>query len=174
MLTAADALFATAQAPDTVSTDAIATAAGVGKGTLFRAFGSRDGLLDALWERNLTDLRAQVEAGEAAFDPEAPARDRIIALLDGILACKLRNWHLIRARETNSAGIRRSAHYRWMHGVLRDLIEKVTPAIANAGYVAHVLLGAIYIDLIEELLAGGQTPEDIRSAQAAFITSVLG
>jgi AcrR family transcriptional regulator len=174
MLTAADALFASAQAPDTVSTDAIASAAGVGKGTLFRAFGSRDGILDALWERNLTALRAQVEAGEAAFDPEAPARDQIIAFLDALLAFKLRNWHLIRARETNSAGIRRSANYRWMHGVLRAQIEQVTPAIENAGYVAHVLLGAIYIDLIEELLAGGQSAEDISSAQAALVTSVLG
>jgi AcrR family transcriptional regulator len=47
MLVAADALFAGGDSLQTVSMDDIAAAAGVGKGTLFRAFGSRDGLLDA-------------------------------------------------------------------------------------------------------------------------------
>ena len=43
--------------------DAIAAAAGVGKATLFRAFGSRDGLLDALWAMKLSCLRKAVAEG---------------------------------------------------------------------------------------------------------------
>ena len=49
MPAAADALFADTDAPHTVSVDDIAAAVGIGKETLFRAFGSRDNLLDNLF-----------------------------------------------------------------------------------------------------------------------------
>ena len=56
--------------------DAIAAAAGVGKGTLIRAFGSRDGLLEELWTAKLTALREAVEGGEAPLGPGARSRER--------------------------------------------------------------------------------------------------
>jgi len=40
-------------------------AAGVGKGTLFRAFGRRGGLLDALWATKIAVLRNEVESGSS-------------------------------------------------------------------------------------------------------------
>ena len=51
VLAAADELFTTAAEPARLSMDDVAGAAGVGKGTLFRAFGSRAGLVQALWQR---------------------------------------------------------------------------------------------------------------------------
>ncbi|MGW2043465.1 helix-turn-helix domain-containing protein, partial [Streptomyces virginiae] len=48
VLAAADALFATSSSPHSVSMDDIAAAAGVGKGTLFRRFGDRAGLIAAV------------------------------------------------------------------------------------------------------------------------------
>ena len=68
MLAAADALFARAEAPEAVSMDDVAAAVGVGKGTLFRAFGSRDGLLDAL-SAALAHAIAALEAGTTRFRP---------------------------------------------------------------------------------------------------------
>jgi AcrR family transcriptional regulator len=173
VLAAADALFADADAPHTVSMDAIAAAAGVGKGTLFRAFGSRDGLLDALWAAKLTALREAVEGGEAPLGPGAPSRERIIAFLDALLTFKLENRHLIRAREVASAGLRQSEHYRWMQGLLQNLIEDAAPEADDAGYAAHVLLAALHIDLVEELLATGRSPQAIRRAQAALARAVM-
>ena len=175
MLAAADALFADADAPHTVSMDAIAAAAGVGKGTLFRAFGSRDGLLDALWAAKLTSLREAVEGGEAPLGPGAPSRERVVAFLDALLTFKLENRHLIRAREVASAGLRQSEHYRWMQGLLQNLIENAAPGATadDAGYAAHVLLAALHIDLVEELLATGRSPEAIRRAQAALARAVM-
>lgn len=41
-----------ARGPDTVTMDEIATAAGVGKGTLFRRFGSRSGLMIVLLDED--------------------------------------------------------------------------------------------------------------------------
>jgi AcrR family transcriptional regulator len=173
VLAAADALFADADSPHTVSMDAIAAAAGVGKGTLFRAFGNREGLLDALWLAKLAALRAAVEQGEPPLGPGAPAAERIVAFLDAVLSFKLDNRHLIRAREA-SAGLRQSEHYRWMYGLLRRLVDEAAPQTEDAGYAAHALLSALHIDLVEELLASGRSPQDIRGAQAAFTRAVIG
>ncbi|MFT4511204.1 transposase DNA-binding-containing protein [Caballeronia sp. 15711] len=163
VLAAAAVLFGDADSPRTVTMEAIATAAGVGKGTLFRAFGSRDGLLDALWAAGLGDVRAVVEKSEPPFGPEAPTRDRVIAFLDALLTLKLENRHLIRACEVAPTGLRQTNHYRWKHDLLQRMIEDAAPgAVADdAGYVAHVLLTALHIDLVDELLAAGRSPDAI-------------
>ena len=154
--------------------DAIAAAAGVGKGTLFRAFGSRDGLLDTLWAAKLAALREAVTGGEPPLGPGAVPRERAVAFLDGLLSFKLENRHLIRAREI-APRLLQSDHYRWMHGLLKRLIEDAAPpaAAAEAGYAAHVLLAALHIDLIEELLAGGMSLQAIRNAQTAHVKAVI-
>jgi AcrR family transcriptional regulator len=175
VLAAAEALFADADTPRSVTMDAVATAAGVGKGTLFRAFGSRDGLLDALSDAKFTPVRQAVEGREPPLGSEAPSRERIIAFLDAVLTFKLHNRHLIRAREVASTGTLRTERYRWMQDTLRSLIAEAMPGATagDAGYAAHVLLGAIHIDLVEELLASGRTPEQIRRSQAALAQAVV-
>jgi AcrR family transcriptional regulator len=185
MLAAADALFADGtlstgeDALAAVSMDDIAAAAGVGKGTLFRAFGSRDGLLDALFAERMARLRAAVEEGAPPLGPQAPPRERLLAVLGAILAFKLENAPLIRAREIASSGVPQSGQYRWMHRTLRDLIEHARSggrgsSDLDAGYGAHVLLNALRPDLIDELLASGSTPDEIASAQAALARRILG
>src|ERR1700754_824122 len=64
---------------DAVTTDDIATAAGVGKGTLFRRFGSRAGLMIVLLDE---DEKAQQEAmlfGPPPLGPGAPPLERLLA-----------------------------------------------------------------------------------------------
>ncbi|RDH79460.1 TetR/AcrR family transcriptional regulator [Mycolicibacterium moriokaense] len=64
---------------DAVSMDDIAAAAGVGKGTLFRRFGSRAGLMMVLLDE---DERANQEAflfGPPPLGPDAPPLDRLLA-----------------------------------------------------------------------------------------------
>src|SRR6195256_73663 len=65
--------------PDAVTMDEIATAAGVGKGTLFRRFGSRAGLMMVLLDE---DERASQQAflfGPPPLGPDAPPMDRLVA-----------------------------------------------------------------------------------------------
>ena len=70
MLVAADELFATTAAPARLSMDdAAAAAAGVGKDTLFRAFGSRAALIQALWELRTEPLRRAIESGPLPLGP---------------------------------------------------------------------------------------------------------
>jgi AcrR family transcriptional regulator len=62
-----------------VSTDDIAAAAGVGKGTLFRRFGSRAGLMVVLLDE---DEKAQQQAflfGPPPLGPGAPPQERLLA-----------------------------------------------------------------------------------------------
>ena len=64
---------------DAVSMDDIAAAAGVGKGTLFRRFGSRAGLMMVLLDE---DERANQQAflfGPAPLGPDAPPLERLLA-----------------------------------------------------------------------------------------------
>ena len=64
---------------DAVSTDDIASAAGVGKGTLFRRFGSRAGLMIVLLDE---DEKVQQQAflfGPPPLGPGAPPLDRLLA-----------------------------------------------------------------------------------------------
>ncbi|MEU3183018.1 helix-turn-helix domain-containing protein [Streptomyces sp. NPDC006923] len=174
MLAAADGLFAGADVSG-VSVDDIAAAAHVGKGTIFRLFGSRDGLLDALWATKAQDLRDQVENGPPPLGPGAPARERAVAFLDAVLTFKLDNRNLLRAREVATAGLLQSEQYRWMRDLLARTATEAMPTLTteDAEYLAHVLLATVHITLIDELLASGQTPSAIRRVQRAHVLAVL-
>jgi len=71
VLAAAEELFAAAAAPARLSMDDVATAAGVGKGTLFRAFGSRVALIQALWHfgLSLSVTRSRADRRRSARGP---------------------------------------------------------------------------------------------------------
>jgi AcrR family transcriptional regulator len=78
LIDAARNLVATRGA-DAVTMDDVAAAAGVGKGTLFRRFGSRSGLMMELLDE---DERASQQAflfGPPPLGPDAPPLDRLVA-----------------------------------------------------------------------------------------------
>jgi hypothetical protein len=86
------------------------------------------------------------------------------------------NRQLIRAREVSRSGTpAQGGTYRWLHGMLRGLIEQAAPgpSAVDPGYAAHVLLGALRPDLIDEMLASGDSPEAVRGAQADFVRRIL-
>ena len=69
----------TERGAEAVTTDDIAAAAGVGKGTLFRRFGSRAGLMIVLLDE---DEKAEQQAflfGPPPLGPGAPALERLLA-----------------------------------------------------------------------------------------------
>jgi AcrR family transcriptional regulator len=79
ILCAAARLFEEHDDPDAVTMDAVASAAGVGKGTLFRRFGDRAGLMRSLLNEHEAELQENVIRGEPPLGPGAPALDRLIA-----------------------------------------------------------------------------------------------
>ena len=120
-------------------------------------------------------LREAFEDGPPPLGPSAPPGERLLALLDALLAFKLDNRQLIAARETARAGLPQAGGYRWTHSQLRDLISQAsgTPTV-DPGYAAHALLNVLRTDVIDELLAAGETPESIGSAQAALAQRIVG
>jgi len=67
------------QGPDAVSMDDIAAAAGVGKGTLFRRFGSRAGLMMVLLDEDERDLQEAILFGPPPLGPGAAPLERLLA-----------------------------------------------------------------------------------------------
>jgi len=62
-----------------VTMDAVAHAAGVGKGTVFRRFESREGLMGALLNHSETEWQAAVLSGPPPLGPGAQPLDRLTA-----------------------------------------------------------------------------------------------
>ncbi|WP_030160911.1 TetR/AcrR family transcriptional regulator [Streptomyces sp. NRRL S-244] len=173
VLAAADTLFAASSSPHGVSMDDIAAAAGVGKGTLFRRFGDRAGLIGAVIASRLEPLHQSVrEAQEAAG---SPPRERVVRLLDASLRFKIENRNLMAAAEDAGASSPYQAeHYGWWHGMLRAALDEV-PGVHDADFTAHALLAAIRADLVAHLIDEQKmTPEGLRSALAGYLDNVLG
>src|SRR5262252_1206711 len=75
---------------DGLSMDAVAAAAGVGKGTLFRRFGDKSGLAAALLDHEEQALQEAILFGPAPLGPgqpgeSPPPRDRLRAFVDAYL-----------------------------------------------------------------------------------------
>jgi AcrR family transcriptional regulator len=85
-----------------VSMDAVAEAAGVGKGTIFRRFESRAGLMAALMNHAETQFQQAVMTGPPPLGPGAPARDRLLAFGAARLDLVMGHGELMRARGDRS------------------------------------------------------------------------
>ena len=67
------------QGADTLTMDGLAERAGLGKGTVFRRFGTRAGIFRALLDDAERDFQEQVLSGPPPLGPGAPPLDRLIA-----------------------------------------------------------------------------------------------
>ncbi|MFF0515500.1 TetR/AcrR family transcriptional regulator [Streptomyces sp. NPDC004250] len=174
VLAAADALFARSESPADITMADVASEAGVGKGTLFRAFGDRAGLLRALYEARLEPVREAVEAGPPPLGPAAPPQDRVPALLDAVLCFKLDNRRLALAlEEGGSSSPYQAEHYERWHTLLEALLEQI-PSLTNTAFTAHALLAATRADLVEHLAGEERIPrETLRKQCADFAARVL-
>lgn len=175
VLAAADALFARCESPEDVTMADVAAAAGVGKGTLFRAFGDRTGLIRALYEARLEPIMDAVEAGPPPLGPATPPLQRIPALLDALLCFKLDNRRLALAlEETGNASPYQAEHYERWHSLLQAMLEQI-PGLTDSDFTAHALLASTRADLVEHLAGHECVPRERMQAQlASFTTRVLG
>jgi len=68
-----------ADGADKLTMDALADRAGLGKGTVFRRFGTRAGIFQALLDDDERDFQGQVLSGPPPLGPGASPLDRLIA-----------------------------------------------------------------------------------------------
>src|SRR5579864_3076985 len=67
------------QGADKLTMDGLAGRAGLGKGTVFRRFGTRAGIFHALLDDDERDFQDRVLSGPPPLGPGAPPLDRLIA-----------------------------------------------------------------------------------------------
>jgi AcrR family transcriptional regulator len=154
VLEAAERLFAD-QGVKNVSLDAIAAAAGVGKGTVFRRFGDRAGLAVALLDEREQELQAKILSGPPPLGPGAPAAERLTAFVDAYLELLDRHVELFMDSENASDGARyRIGSYRLWHRHVALLLEEAAPDL-DSSYSAHALLAPLAADLHHALRTEG-------------------
>jgi AcrR family transcriptional regulator len=167
VLSAAAALFRE-HGPDAVSMDAIAAAAGVGKGTLFRRFGDKSGLAAALLDQEERALQEAILFGPAPLGPgkpreSPPSRDRLRAFVDAYLEYLLAHLAVVRMSETASPGARyRIGAYRFWHRHVSLILD----ANADPETDAHTLLAVLGADHVHAVLSEVDADRIRRSALA--------
>lgn len=173
VLEAAERLFAE-QGVKNVSLDAIAAAAGVGKGTVFRRFGDRAGLAVALLDEREVELQGKILSGPPPLGPGAAPVARVTAFLDAYLDLLDRHVELFMDSENASDGARyRIGSYRLWHRHLSILIAEARPEL-DVDYTAHFILAPLAADLHNALRTEGFDLRRMKLSLRGLVTSLLG
>ncbi|WP_211245771.1 TetR/AcrR family transcriptional regulator [Actinomadura oligospora] len=147
-----------------VSLNDVAAAAGVGKGTVFRRFGDRTGLIQAVLEPRVRTLREAVESGPPPLGPGGDPRESLHRYVDALFDFVQANRGLIRALEHRGpdAYYANDASRFWVAELGRRLAA-VHPG-DDAEYLAHAVFTALRADVIDYLRdARAMSPERIRA-----------
>jgi AcrR family transcriptional regulator len=175
ILVAAERLLAE-RGVEHVSLDEVAAAAGVGKGTVFRRFGNRTGLMQALVEQRATAMTEAVAGGPPPLGPGAPPVERLIAFLDATMELATANVALIAAYEHAMTNEERthstrqaSPLYQAWHQHVSDLIAQANPEL-DGELLSHILLGSLHSDLVRHLLLRGESQRLARTLRQLATT----
>jgi AcrR family transcriptional regulator len=129
------------QGAENVTMREVAEAAGVGKGTLFRRFGDRDGLLLALLNEAEAEFQKLYTSGPPPLGPGASAGDRLAAFGCALLERIATDSDLGAALGRQVPYARRNASNtgRAFHGHVSTLLRE-TGVDADHDMLAHALL----------------------------------
>lgn len=132
---------------DAVTMDAVAARAGLGKGTVFRRFESREGLMAAVLDHSETEWQAAVISGPPPLGPGAPPRERLLALGRSRLESTLLHAELIRA--AGHAGSRSYAAYSFTGMHVRYLLGELG-VTGDVPLLATALLAPLELAVVEQ------------------------
>jgi AcrR family transcriptional regulator len=142
---------------DGVTMDAVAAKAGVGKGTVFRRFESREGLMAALVNRIETEWQGQVLSGPPPLGPGAPPLDRLLAFGQSRLEINLTQARLIEAAGKAGARSYAAASFAAMH--VRYLLDELGVR-GDIAYLAAALLAPLEATILVQQTELDQLPFD--------------
>ncbi|WP_433367279.1 TetR/AcrR family transcriptional regulator [Actinoplanes sp. CA-142083] len=165
--------------PEQISMEQVATAAGVGKGTVFHRFGNRAGLMRALMQERAMVLQQAVVDGPPPLGPGAPPRERLLAFVDGVIEVVSRNKGLLAALDHADAVVQARIpgeeppplHALW-HRHIADLVHDARPEL-DADVIAHLLLASLHSDPIQRLLATEGGAERVAGGLKTIINAVF-
>jgi AcrR family transcriptional regulator len=155
-----------------VSMDAVAAAAGVGKGTIFRRFGDRRGLMQALVDDYMRAFQDAILSGPPPLGPGASPAARLEAFV--VAAVRLQHEHLplALAAEVGSEGPPPGASGAlFLH--VRVLVQALDPAL-DADAVAAMVLGAVAPPVLELLRHRAVDADVIAASAVALLRGLTG
>jgi AcrR family transcriptional regulator len=165
--------------PEQISMERVAAAAGVGKGTVFHRFGSRAGLMRALMQERAMVLQEAVVDGPPPLGPGAPARERLLAFVDGVIEVVSRNKGLLAALDHAEAVVSARIpdddppplHALW-HRHIAGLLHEARPGL-DADVTAHLFLASLHSDPIQRLVVTGDGAARVAAGLRTLITALL-
>jgi AcrR family transcriptional regulator len=165
ILCAARELLA-AQGTDGLTMQAVADAAGVGKGTVFRRFGDRDGLTHALLDDYMREFQEAFLHGPPPLGPGAPPEQRLEAFVAELIQRQADHIHFALAAEAR-AGEALPGAYGALLLHVGALIHAIDPSV-DERIVAGFILSAISPPVLHRMRSalGVDAPALQASAQA--------
>ena len=133
-----------------VTMEAVAAAANVGKGTVFRRFGDRTGLLTALLDHSERKFQAAFLTGPAPMGPGAPPVERLRAFGHALLRRTVDELDLQLAAEPDPVRRFSVPARQVLHGHVLLLLRQAVPD-ADCELLAHTLMGYLNPALVHHL-----------------------
>jgi len=155
------------QGADTLTMDALAEQAGLGKGTVFRRFGTRAGIFQALLDDDERAFQEQVLAGPPPLGPGAPPIDRLIAYGRARAAFLIEHREIARAALDGSQPVPAGAQTPVSQMHIRVLLAQIPLGPADLDVLAMQLTAALdgplllYLSASDLTGASAQTGERI-------------
>ncbi|MFD7629038.1 TetR/AcrR family transcriptional regulator [Streptomyces sp. NPDC059851] len=161
------------QGPDAVTMNAVAHAAGMGVGTVYRRFGDVSQLLLALLDDDERRFQEAFLSGPPPLGPGAPPEERLRAFLctlaERLVGCPA----VMAAAEAARPGARYgSGAYLTMHTHVAMLLRQTRPEV-DAPVLAHLLLAPFVPSLFEHLTVDREVSADrIKASIDALLGAV--
>ena len=150
LLLEAAARLAAERGAAAITMESVATAAGVGKGTVSRRFGDRHGLLQALLDHSERQFQEAFLSGPAPLGPDADAVTRLRAFGPALLRHEHAHFDLYLAAEPSPERRFTVPARQLRHRHVALLVRAALPD-ADADLLAHTLLASVDVVLVEHL-----------------------
>ncbi|KQO03311.1 MULTISPECIES: TetR/AcrR family transcriptional regulator [unclassified Arthrobacter] len=170
LLDAAAEIVATCGA-ERLTTDAVARRAGVGKGTVFRRFGSRAGLMHALADEAGREFQQAFMSGPPPLGPGAPPLERLIAFGEASIARMRLDGQILRATEQQGGPDLEHPTQRLVRLHLAMLLRGIGVSDPEVGayHLAAVLNAGLLLHLQDDR---GMSGERLTASWAALVTAL--
>jgi AcrR family transcriptional regulator len=163
----------TQRGADAVTMDDVAAAAGVGKGTVFRRFGSRAGLMMVLLDEDERSSQQAFLFGPPPLGPDAPPMDRLVAFGRERIGFVHTHRALLSAANRDP-----QTRYGPPAAVLRTHVRVLLQSAQTTGDIdaqTDALLALLDADYVEhQLNDGGHTLETLGDAWESLARKLCG
>ncbi|MBS4100308.1 TetR/AcrR family transcriptional regulator [Tsukamurella paurometabola] len=167
LIDAAQRLFAE-HGVDAVSMDAVAQAAGVGKGTVFRRFGSRAGLLQALLDHDETELQQRFMFGPPPLGPGGDPVHRLTEYGKARMHLIARHGDLLRGAEQAARDPYDEPPWRVSAMTVRSMLVDAGRT-ANTEVWAAALMATLSPAWVLHQLASGVSQDELEAVWAEHV-----